>query len=316
MKPYFYIIKHKESGVLYCGSRRAKGCDKSELLVSGGYLTSSNIVKTMIDKEGIDAFVVIFTYEFANPEDAILFESEFQQYHDCAGSSNWLNGHNGFGLPEWLKANGVDSCMQIEEIKNRQVESNKKSILERYGVENVSQIPGIYEKKREKTKQTLLERYGVEYNLHIPEILAQSKIKVKKTCLEKYGVDHNMKVPEIRERQRKSNSQTLREKYGIENISQLEEVQNKIKENNMKKYGVESIAQLQSTKDAAKRSCMEKYGVDSYSKTEESRKATSERMKKQRAADNTEPMCCPHCGKIGFASGMRRWHFDRCKDKQ
>ena len=24
---------------------------------------------------------------------------------------------------------------------------------------------------------------------------------------------------------------------------------------------------------------------------------------------------CPHCGKIGNGNGMKRWHFDRCKEK-
>lgn len=24
---------------------------------------------------------------------------------------------------------------------------------------------------------------------------------------------------------------------------------------------------------------------------------------------------CPHCGKIGKGNGMKRWHFDKCKEK-
>lgn len=24
---------------------------------------------------------------------------------------------------------------------------------------------------------------------------------------------------------------------------------------------------------------------------------------------------CPHCNKTGDASGLKRWHFDNCKDK-
>lgn len=26
-----------------------------------------------------------------------------------------------------------------------------------------------------------------------------------------------------------------------------------------------------------------------------------------------ENLTCSHCGKIGGASGMTRWHFDKCK---
>ena len=31
--------------------------------------------------------------------------------------------------------------------------------------------------------------------------------------------------------------------------------------------------------------------------------------------DQRESLCCPNCGKVGMAAGMRRWHFDHCKRK-
>lgn len=56
--PYFYIIKHKPSGMLYAGSRWKKNCHPDELLKPDGYLTSSRIIKEIIKDEGIDSFEV------------------------------------------------------------------------------------------------------------------------------------------------------------------------------------------------------------------------------------------------------------------
>ncbi len=154
------------------------------------------------------------------------------------------------------------------------------------------------------------------YRQYCSSICAGSSVLVKEkrkqTCIENFGVEHNMKSPEIIE----ICKQKYMEKYGVTSPFKDIAVKEKKKKTCMERYGVEYSLQSKEVKEKKKKTCMEKYGVDSYSKTEESRKATSERMKKQRAADNTEPMCCPHCGKIGFASGMRRWHFDHCKDKQ
>ena len=37
---------------------------------------------------------------------------------------------------------------------------------------------------------------------------------------------------------------------------------------------------------------------------------TKERMRKPK-----EKVTCPHCGKIGGISSMKRWHFERCRNK-
>jgi hypothetical protein len=65
--PYFYIIQHSISGLLYAGSRRStiktkfsnNGCNPIEFMVLGGYCTSSNIVKKIIKDDGLLSFNVI-----------------------------------------------------------------------------------------------------------------------------------------------------------------------------------------------------------------------------------------------------------------
>lgn len=51
--------------------------------------------------------------------------------------------------------------------------------------------------------------------------------------------------------------------------------------------------------------------------TEEFKKKLSKAAKARSIHGNTgkknEILTCPHCGKSGGASGMKRWHFDNCK---
>jgi len=60
------------------------------------------------------------------------------------------------------------------------------------------------------------------------------------------------------------------------------------------------------------------------SKTEETKKKMSDAQKNKVFTEEhkynlrkpkglQENLTCPHCGKIGGASGMTRWHFDKCK---
>lgn len=66
-----------------------------------------------------------------------------------------------------------------------------------------------------------------------------------------------------------------------------------------------------------------------YSHSEETRRKMSESRKDRVVSPCTkakigdalrgipkEVICCPHCGKVGGASAMKRWHFDNCKQKE
>jgi hypothetical protein len=52
--------------------------------------------------------------------------------------------------------------------------------------------------------------------------------------------------------------------------------------------------------------------------TENNKEAwTTNRLTKSVATSkivNREIVKCPHCGKTGQAGGMKRWHFDNCKE--
>jgi hypothetical protein len=275
--PYFYIIRHKETGKQYAGSRWAKGCHPSEFMQKGGYTTSSIIINSIIEREGVDVFEII---EIITLDELIIpfsvqsvyqYETWFLNEYNCATSPDWYNKHNNegmvFGTAEFydkskttcLEKYGYEYCLQAPEIQ----EKSKQTLLDNYGVDSPAKNEEILNRMKdtnikkygvefplqsdvikENTKLTNLERYGYEYGLQSPII----KEKSKQTCLEVYGVDHPSKDPEIKER-----------------------IFNTFKKTNLEKYGVEFHVNIQVT--------------------------------------------CPYCNKIGNKPIMMRWHFNNCKLK-
>lgn len=158
-KPYFYIIEHIPSKKYYAGVRFAKNCNKKELLKNNGYITSSKIVHDLINKDGINSFIIRKIKEFDNIEDAILYENKFLIKVDAMHNDKFINLSN--------TINTTYNC---------------KKLLTTYGVTNVFQIEWV----KEKIKKTNLRKYGKEH--HTQTI--NYKEKTKLTNLRKYGVTH------------------------------------------------------------------------------------------------------------------------------
>lgn len=112
--PYFYVVKHVPTNRLYAGIRTAKGCHPDELLKPNGYKTSSNVVRKIIETEGLHTMKVIYT--ITQEELGIRvsdYEREFLRMHDAARSLIWLNLSNCVGDSD----RSPDS--KIREISNR-----------------------------------------------------------------------------------------------------------------------------------------------------------------------------------------------------
>lgn len=91
---YLYIIKHKKSNKYYVGCKYSKkNSDPKELLKEGGYYTNSKIIKSLIDKDGLESFKIIAIREYKNSE-SLLYETIFLRKWNIANKSNWLNCHN------------------------------------------------------------------------------------------------------------------------------------------------------------------------------------------------------------------------------
>lgn len=189
-KPYFYIIEHTPSGLLYCGSETKDGCHHSKLLTHDGYKTSSKYVKELIEQTGLESFRIIQHIEFNQKSEAAKYETDFQTQNKCAQQDNWLNKHNGGGFTDWAKSLGVSSAMQLPEIIERAKQSRKKTMFEKYGVTAPLQIQSI----KEKSENTCLQKYGVKHTSQT----SQMKDASKKTLLKKYGVDNYNKTEEAK----------------------------------------------------------------------------------------------------------------------
>lgn len=145
-------------------------------MIKGGYTTSSNKINAIIDRDGLDAFVIRKLRIFQDSESVELYENRFLQKVDAATNNKFHNGHNGNNLMAYgtetyydhmLTTYGVKYALQSEEIKQKQRRNN----LKKYGVSTNLQLPRIKEKAAsslrtqkviDKRKQTFLDKYGVE----------------------------------------------------------------------------------------------------------------------------------------------------------
>lgn len=134
---------------------------------------------------------------------------------------------------------GCIKCIKYNSlIKNNYIDNylcikckRKKNLLEKYGVENIFQL----EKIKEKIKEINKKKRNVEYVSQSEEI----KEKIKKKSIEKYGVDHHLKSNIVKEKR----IITCLEKYGVDNVSKIGDIKRKKENTCYKNFGVKYISQ-------------------------------------------------------------------------
>jgi hypothetical protein len=87
--PYTYLIKHIPSGKVYYGVRYAKNCKPSDLWVT--YFTSSQYVKRLINKDGVNSFIVEVRRTFDNATSAREWENKVLLRMDVITNPIFLN---------------------------------------------------------------------------------------------------------------------------------------------------------------------------------------------------------------------------------
>ena len=143
--PYFYIIRHISSKKLYAGCRYAKGCNPSELLTRGGYYTSSNTIRKIIEIEGLEAFEIIRIDTYCDGLHPHDYETLFLEINNVSKSSIWYNIHEN-------SSSAFNSA------------TFKKNMLNKYGVDNYGRLP----QAKKKSSETVIEtnkRIWKVYNL-------------------------------------------------------------------------------------------------------------------------------------------------------
>lgn len=85
-----YIIRHKRSGCFYIGVHT----DNEPKSILKSYFTSSELIKTIINLEGVEAFVVERLFYFKNRNDANLFENLLIKRNDPKSNPFILNKYH------------------------------------------------------------------------------------------------------------------------------------------------------------------------------------------------------------------------------
>jgi len=215
--PYFYIIQHTISKKMYAGSRWAKNCNPSEFMILGGYTTSSTLINSLIQSEGLSIFEILRIDTYCDNMHVYDYETNFLSCLNCAKLDDWYNFHNNTGM-----------AFGTEKFKIKA----KNTLQEKYGVNHPAQCKEI----RNKAKNTYKEKYGVEY----PSQRKECKEKSKATSREKFGVDNAMQNQEIKDKLKISNQK----KFGVDNVFQSEEIKKRIKQSNIIKFGVDNPAKI------------------------------------------------------------------------
>lgn len=288
--PYFYIIQNNENGKYYVGSRTSMNANPKELLMENGYITSSILVKNLI-QQGI-VFKIRKVKTFDDKFDALNYETKFLHKVDAKNNENFYNQCNNvpekfiFSEEVFLLKYGVSNPSQLLETqekiketsrKNRGVEHHlsdpkviqkrKETVKRHYGVEHISQVNDV----KEAVKKTMFERYGSRNNIE----------KIKKTNMEKYGVENVGRVPEIATKRGKSISKT---KQSDEWKPKKEMARAKLSKTLNSKEWIE-------TKGKSKSDLLREHAL------------------------NRPKLTCPYCRKKVDSSNYARWHGNKCKFK-
>ena len=156
-----------------------------------------------------------------------------------------------------IKKTCSEECRYKLTINNRDIdaamETQRKTLLDRYGVDNPSHIPGVIE----TTKQTNRKKYGVDWYTQTEEY----NIRSMKTNVIKYGATHHMKNPERLQKR----IDKLKKERGVVNVFQLPEVKAKSRNTMLSKTGYDNISKVPGNWNNVSNTMNKLYGRRAYS---------------------------------------------------
>jgi hypothetical protein len=93
--PYTYFVLHIPTGKKYYGSKYGKGSTPETFWKPGGYFTSSEKVKNLLQEYGVNSFKAEVRKVFDTPDQALNYEYRFLKKVDALKKSEWLNENLG-----------------------------------------------------------------------------------------------------------------------------------------------------------------------------------------------------------------------------
>lgn len=139
--PYFYIITHLPSGKYYAGCKFNSKANSDDLMTSGGYKTTSKVVKQLIESDGLDSFKVLKIKHFKTAEEALWYESKFLIKVNAATNSKFLNRQN--GGKNFINKGGY----KLKPSTRSKMSKPKSAItIEKQNIEKKNRSKNVYEK--------------------------------------------------------------------------------------------------------------------------------------------------------------------------
>jgi NUMOD3 motif len=92
LRPIFYIIQNTTTGIYYAGYKK----NTKAFMVEGGYVTSCDLIKRLIDDEGISQWRIMKIRYFETGIQASLYEGRFLRRIDALHNPTFYNRSNGY----------------------------------------------------------------------------------------------------------------------------------------------------------------------------------------------------------------------------
>ena len=154
-KPYFYIIKHVTSQKYYAGCKINSGADSNNLMTERGYQTTSQVIKKIIQTDGLNSFVVVKLKHFETSEQALTYETRFLLKVNAAENPKFFNRSN--GGKNFVNKGGYKLS---ESTKQKMRKPKSESTIEKQNQEKRTRSKETY-KKMVETRKT---RYATWHN--------------------------------------------------------------------------------------------------------------------------------------------------------
>lgn len=310
-KPYTYKVTLKETGQFYYGCKYAQnGYTHPDLFWNKnhkkGYFTSSKIIHKMIEEYGHDAFDIEIRKTFNSSQETFEFEQKVLRkiinWDKCLNATCGFS-HDGHKYRR-IKINGVSS---YDIGRNKNIEY-WNSIDESTGL-TLGKLRGLKIKGIPKSKEHIEKLKNTRSSIYSNDLtLAQYHgLKIK-------GDNNPSKKKENREKISKGVKEYLK------NLSDEDKIILKNKHSEaMRRADVrKKISDFNILNNPSRNTLWYNDGVKDYRLKPDSELINNLKLKEGRMKFEmvrTEHTC-PHCNKVGKGPNMKRYHFDKCKNKK
>lgn len=307
-EPFVYIIQEKKTGIKYIGSKTAKNCLESCLGTT--YFTSS---KKFDWKSDPDSFEILNIYKCASNHDAIILEAYLIENLNAVFNEEYFNrskagkSFNSSGLKR--KITEKTRQRMKEAAKHRKIHKHTIKALHK----SIKNSIWIHNKKLKLNKRIKISEFHSYNNWEKGRYVSDQFRK----CLIQNGKNRkNKKLKPFTKEHRNNIGKTSKGKVPVIDTETGNKFKCDINDPNYisgKYIHVTKGKKLSEERKQKVRGFIVVKEIISGKvfrcKTNDPKYISGEYV----PAMKGETIVCPHCGKEGGKTIMKRWHFDNCK---